>query len=176
MTRSLRPVLAAQPTLAFVLLGFCDQTGPGGLLPFDLGLIGAPRCQLLVSMDVQLRLVTDAAGNATVPIPIPDNPDLLGLGLFLQTLVVDGRSNALGLSATRGASSPPSSTRSPSAGSSSTSVCRPTRPPSLRPATTRHRPALVLTSRSPAQLDVFAPWSLSVSTPAQRQLRPTVAR
>ena len=92
-----------QPTLAFVLLGFSDQTGPGGLpLPFDLGLIGAPRCQLLVSMDVQLGLVTDAAGNTTVPIPIPDNPDLLGLGLFLQTLVVDGRSNALGLSATRG--------------------------------------------------------------------------
>jgi hypothetical protein len=92
-----------RPTPAVVLLGFSDTVGPGGLpLPLDLDLIGGTGCRLLVSMDVQLGLVTDAGGNATVPMAVPDDVNLEGLSLFLQTLLLDGRSNPLGLSATRG--------------------------------------------------------------------------
>ncbi len=92
-----------RPTPGVFLIGFSDSVGPGGLpLPLDLGLIGAGGCSLLVSMDVQVFFVTDANGNAAVPLPIPDNLALVDLPLFFQSLLIDGRSNPLGLSATRG--------------------------------------------------------------------------
>ncbi|HLQ37270.1 MAG TPA: hypothetical protein VK348_05700 [Planctomycetota bacterium] len=92
-----------QFTPCFCVIGLSDQIGPGGLpLPLDLGVFGAPGCQLLAAQDLQLFLLTDAAGNADVSIFLPNNPIFAGFSLFFQTLLLDGVSNVVGLSATRG--------------------------------------------------------------------------
>jgi hypothetical protein len=92
-----------RPTLCLCVVGLSDDVGPGGLpLPLDLSPFGAPGCQLLASLDLQLFLVTDASGNADMSFPIPPNPAFAGWPLRFQTLVLDGVSNPLGLSASRG--------------------------------------------------------------------------
>jgi hypothetical protein len=96
-------LVAPQTTVNICVVGLSDtQTATGLPLPFDLGPLGAPGCAVLAAPDMLLVLVTDPAGGSSVLIHVPPLLDFLGLPLFFQTLVLDGRSNPLGLSATRG--------------------------------------------------------------------------
>lgn len=74
-------------------LGVSNTTWLGVPLPLRLGIIGMPGCDLSVSVNIALALTTTAVGPvmgvATVPLPIPNNPTLLGLSLYSQWFVVN---------------------------------------------------------------------------------------
>ena len=71
----------------------------GSGLPFDLGLFGAPGCDLLV--DPQTLLAYAAISSVQQPVPIPNTPALAGASFFAQ-LFVSSNQNALGLDGTPG--------------------------------------------------------------------------
>lgn len=68
-------------------------------LPFDMGLFGAPGCDLLV--DPQTLLAHAAFSSVQQPLPIPNSPALAGASFFAQ-IFVSSNQNALGLDATPG--------------------------------------------------------------------------
>ncbi|MEZ6036226.1 MAG: NosD domain-containing protein [Planctomycetota bacterium] len=73
----------------------------GGLSQLSLPLGGT--CELLASPDATVVLVTDAAGMASAPFPIPNNSALSGANLYFQIAVSDtGSSSPLGLAFTEG--------------------------------------------------------------------------
>ena len=87
----------------FAVIGLSDQVGPGGApLPLDLAVFGAPGCALQTSLDLSLFQILDAGGAANLAVTVPNLSGFAGLPLFFQTLMLDGVSNPLGLSATRG--------------------------------------------------------------------------
>jgi hypothetical protein len=56
-----------------------------------------PGCRLAVSLDVEV-LVAGASGSATLSVPIPPVPSLVGASFYLQAIVADPNAgNALGL-------------------------------------------------------------------------------
>ncbi len=85
----------------FGTLGASRSTYLGLALPLDLGVLRAPGCQLLVSMDVVSPLM-NVGGGATWTIPIPNVPALSGAALHQQALVVDPGANPLGLVVSNG--------------------------------------------------------------------------
>jgi hypothetical protein len=96
-------IASPRPTAALVVIGLSDQVGPGGMpLPLDLAPFGAPGCRLLTSVELSFFLITDPAGNGGVSFGLPNNPVYADLPLFFQAVMLDGVSNPLGLSATRG--------------------------------------------------------------------------
>lgn len=68
------------------------------LPPLDLAIMGAPGCILRQNMDIQIRLATSAGdasraeGAFVLPIPVPNNPGLRGLGFTVQLGVIDSNS------------------------------------------------------------------------------------
>ncbi len=94
---------AAPNQLAFAAFGF-DQTNAGGLpLPADLGPFGMTGCTLLVSLDAMFQTITDAAGAASIQLPIPSSSGLSGLGFGMQWIHGDPNAgNPLGLVSTAG--------------------------------------------------------------------------
>jgi hypothetical protein len=72
---------------AFLVLGFNDAGFLGQSLPITLPAGG---CDLLVSGDRIVRADTNAAGEASVNIPIPNSPELNGLIFYGQWLILDG--------------------------------------------------------------------------------------
>jgi hypothetical protein len=94
---------AAARAPAITFAGISDSAWGGISLPFDLSLLGAPGCAVLASFDLPLAAVlTDSTGEATFTAPIPKDRSLVAATLFLQTVVLDGRSNALGISTSAG--------------------------------------------------------------------------
>ncbi len=83
----------AAATLGLVLLGKSDTTAGGLPLPLDLGLIGAPGCQLAVSMEFQ-QFTALTGGAATITWPIASDLAWLGVTMFTQGVVVDPGSTA----------------------------------------------------------------------------------
>ena len=72
-----------------------------GIRPFnptvDLGLIGAPTCNLAVRIAAAVPASTDSAGRATVTVPIPNTPGFVGAALFTQAAFIEPTANALGI-------------------------------------------------------------------------------
>ncbi len=68
-----------------------------GITPtsFDLEVLGAPGCLLLVHPLISLSTSAGPNGTATVPVPIPSDPSLAGLQLLTQMLALDPGANAL---------------------------------------------------------------------------------
>ncbi len=63
----------------------------------------APGCSLLVSLDAIFGVVaTDASGNGSIPIALPNNPSLVGIQFYNQFMVVDAAANTLGLAFSNG--------------------------------------------------------------------------
>jgi photosystem II stability/assembly factor-like uncharacterized protein len=93
---------ALPATAAHLLLGLSNSSWAGGALPTDLGAIGMPGCSLLVGPELAFSAVTDAGGNASWSVPIPDLPGLLGARLYAQALAADPLLNAFGLGTTAG--------------------------------------------------------------------------
>lgn len=87
---------------AFLLLGTSRTTFQQFTLPLDLGFLGAPGCEILASWDVMLApFTTDAAGQATIPMPVPNLPGLVDAHVYTQMLIIDPQANALGVATTR---------------------------------------------------------------------------
>ena len=69
-------------------------------LPFDLG----GGCQLLVSPDAARSAVTNAVGDASLPLIIPNQPALIGVNMYFQWVVIDPASpSAFGVTVSEGA-------------------------------------------------------------------------
>ncbi|MGE0144536.1 MAG: lamin tail domain-containing protein [Planctomycetota bacterium] len=70
---------------AALIIGFIQLP-----VPFNLSLLGAqPGSTLLISADIVLTLATDANGNASFPLAIPNAPSLIGGTVFGQALPFD---------------------------------------------------------------------------------------
>ncbi|HET6203975.1 MAG TPA: integrin alpha, partial [Planctomycetota bacterium] len=75
--------------LAVLLVGASNATLPGGPpLPLNLGLLGMPACELLVSLDATVPATTagpgPGSGHASFPLAIPPDPALVGGVGYLQ--------------------------------------------------------------------------------------------
>jgi len=85
----------AEPTLLAAALGvgFSDQQWNGTPLPIDLGAYGLPGCFWRVAADVTLLVPTVGANgtrhHATHDVPVPQVPQLLGVALYWQWLVLE---------------------------------------------------------------------------------------
>jgi hypothetical protein len=88
---------------AFTILGASDASWNGVPLPFDLTPFGATGCRLLASMDLQLPfMLTNALGEASFTLPVPDDVSLIDQTLFFQTIAADAQANPLGLAVSAG--------------------------------------------------------------------------
>ena len=88
---------AQLPALAGVLMlyGLGKDTFSGLPLPLDLGVIGAPGCDLAMTGDLSSLLLANPGAN-TVSLPIPNNPALQCFTFYQQAAVVDFAANQLG--------------------------------------------------------------------------------
>jgi hypothetical protein len=74
----------------------------GAPLPLPLDFLQMPRCALYTDVVVILGLALDAAGNATLPLAIPNVRGLRGTHFTTQWFAMDLAANPLGLAATDG--------------------------------------------------------------------------
>jgi hypothetical protein len=89
---------------AWVAFGLQDQRLGGALsLPFDLGVLGAPGCQVHVDLLALAAASTDAAGVGRMPVALPTQAGLVGITFFTQWLVLEPGANPLGLVTSAGA-------------------------------------------------------------------------
>jgi hypothetical protein len=84
-----------------LLLGASNSTWSGTPLPLSLNSLGMTSCQLFVSIDLSLTAAISAVGTASWPIPLPDNPSLVGATLYAQLLMPDPGVNAAGFVTSR---------------------------------------------------------------------------
>ena len=96
-----RVLLSNIPTpqpVAFVALGWSNQTSGAFSLPLSLAGFGMPGCDLLQSADVAAEpVVGGVAGSATFSAAVPLLPGLLGLELHLQGWAQAPAANAAGV-------------------------------------------------------------------------------
>lgn len=86
-------------SLALLFAGFSRTAYNSVPLPFAIG----GGCQILAAPQVLMLSVTDVAGAASQPLPIPNIPTLFGRDLFLQWAVLDpGSASAFGLAVSQG--------------------------------------------------------------------------
>ncbi|MCB9882646.1 MAG: hypothetical protein H6832_12585 [Planctomycetes bacterium] len=93
---------ALATTPALLITGVSNTTWGVIPLPLDLTGAGAPNCKLLVSFDFTLGTATDASGNATVQLTLPNQTSLVGFQFYQQWAVLDTAANALGLAFSNG--------------------------------------------------------------------------
>jgi hypothetical protein len=65
-------------------------------LPYDLVGIGAPGNTLFVAGDFQFPSSSDAAGQATHLLFVPNNPSFIGMDVYFQWYCTDPTANARG--------------------------------------------------------------------------------
>jgi hypothetical protein len=92
--------LAARSTTSVLFLGVSDKTWSGAGLPLSLASLGAPTCNVLVSLDVTAGITIDGNGRGELKALIPNVPNLVGATGFVQCMVVDPGANNLGLALT----------------------------------------------------------------------------
>jgi V8-like Glu-specific endopeptidase len=91
-------------TTAVLITGPSKTVWAGGALPWSLGVIGAPGCDLLVDPVFPIGVSTSSAGIGEVPIAIPNATALVGAKGHHQWYVIDPGNNALGIAVSDGAS------------------------------------------------------------------------
>lgn len=74
--------------LGLVIFGNSDTLWGATPLPFDLGIVGAPGCNLYVSLDVAATVVL-GGGSGTVTWTLPNVPAALGAAFYTQAVVFD---------------------------------------------------------------------------------------
>jgi hypothetical protein len=86
-------------SFALLAVGIDRAQAPsiGQTLPYDLQLLGAPGCRLLVDPAVLTLRATNVFGETDQPLPIPATPTLAGLEVVAQWLVPDNTVGTLGL-------------------------------------------------------------------------------
>jgi hypothetical protein len=80
---------------ASLLVGASRTNWNGVPLPFDLGAIGLPGCLLWVSVDA-VAPVKGTPGSAHWSAPIPNDPRLYGVDVFVQAVALASKRGALG--------------------------------------------------------------------------------
>ncbi|MHC4512905.1 MAG: hypothetical protein ACYTGW_15935 [Planctomycetota bacterium] len=96
-------VTKARPDSTTILvLGQSNSVWNTTKLPLDLTPYGAAGCRLLASQDFLLFTKTNAAGNASIKVPIPNDRTLIGATAFNQWAVDDPGANAWGLAFSAG--------------------------------------------------------------------------
>ena len=85
---------AAGKVPAVAILGDSDKKWGPAALPLGLAPLGAPKCSLLSSVLILAPTATDVYGQASFPLPIPNNPKLKGLKFYVQWMVADAKANA----------------------------------------------------------------------------------
>ena len=95
--------LTSNPPASSALFMISDSrtTWAGITLPFDLGLVGAPRCILLVRPSVMLAASVGKFGDARLTLPIQNNNAFLGIALYGQWLGRTPNANPFGSSTSR---------------------------------------------------------------------------
>lgn len=94
-------VAALHPqSLTMLAIGRSKSSWAGANLPLDLSGLGAPNCQIYVSLDVLVPGVAQAAGSTSIgstryTLPIPNNASLIGRTFYLQAAGQDRGANAL---------------------------------------------------------------------------------
>ncbi|MGE0144297.1 MAG: hypothetical protein AB7I19_11590 [Planctomycetota bacterium] len=88
---------AVGATNAFVSVGISDQFSGGSPLPLDLGVVGAPGCFVLASLEMTMAAAVGPAGDASATLPIPALASLVGAQFFDQWLVLMPGANTLSL-------------------------------------------------------------------------------
>lgn len=86
---------ALDTTFALLASGLNNATYQGIPLPFELP--NAPGCDLLVSADALDLAITDANGDASSPIVVPNAANLVGLTVYHQWLIWDPTVNNLNI-------------------------------------------------------------------------------
>src|SRR5690606_8616095 len=74
---------------------------PSTPLPFDLGVLGAPGCRILIDLAVVLR-ATHTGDSARFSVDLPPGGDCLGETFYVQALSLDPSANALGIATSPG--------------------------------------------------------------------------
>lgn len=83
-------VVGASPAAAVGVLAFglSNTAWSGAPLPLDLGVVGAPTCSLLVSLDVSLPMLL-SNGEGSVTWTLPNVPAAVGASFYTQGVVLD---------------------------------------------------------------------------------------
>jgi len=86
-TLTLRDLPPWQPTL--LLFGLSNTNWLGVPLPLDLGALGAPGCELLISVHA-VRPLFSWLGERSVSWSVPNQPALVGVRFYNQAVALDG--------------------------------------------------------------------------------------
>lgn len=88
---------------AWLALGISDANWSGTGLPFPLGMLGMPGCELLVSPDILEPIgAAGASGRVWSTLVIPGGVEFLGARFFVQSLVLAPGANPAGVLWTNG--------------------------------------------------------------------------
>jgi Galactose oxidase, central domain len=71
-------------------------------LPLTLAVLGMGNCNLLVSLDASVLIVTDSQGSFKTTMKVPSSPSLLGAEVYGQAWAPDPKSNYAGVAMTNG--------------------------------------------------------------------------
>jgi hypothetical protein len=88
---------ASPQGLGLIWLGLSNRHAFGApILPYDLTPHGAPGCAVFASTEAPRLVFADAQGNASMPLPIPNDPALRRMTVFAQGAAAAPGANALG--------------------------------------------------------------------------------
>ncbi len=91
LTKTLTVGLSNGPILAPVMLNLgLTNKAP---FPVDLSIVGAPGCFLYTDGVSGIVTASDAAGSASKVLPVPNDPNLVGLLFYLQWVCIDPGAN-----------------------------------------------------------------------------------
>ena len=81
----------------FLVLGASDQVWNGVPLPINLGSFNAPGCHNYIAHSLVLNAPPRVNGRSTLPVPIPNAPNLSSAIVFTQFFHLDAAANPFGL-------------------------------------------------------------------------------
>ncbi len=99
---TLKLTKAAPSTTSALLFGLSDKSYGGLQLPFSLGGLGAPGCNLLTSGEITKSANTNSLGSVNLSVALPNDKNLVGLVIYNQFATIDGTANTLGVTMSNG--------------------------------------------------------------------------
>lgn len=99
---SLELAVAVANSPAVLLWGDSNTLWGSTPLPLTLQSFGAPGCDLLVALDVTATMLTDAVGEASLLVNVPNLTSLLDAQFYSQFAVLDFGANAMGFAFSNG--------------------------------------------------------------------------